>query len=177
MDIDIRSLKSSEVSRLRYLPFSRKETQRRRFMLQESGRLVFFVAWWGNLPVAQVLLNWEGGDAAGVPPQVRPWPEVSSLFVHPDYRRRGIASRLLDVCERITFQRGYENIGLCVYVKNHPALTLYARRGYKDAGWEPYLARGVYTDANGGQSNWRETRVYLIKSLRKKYESRSFCSV
>ena len=63
----------------------------------------------------------------------------------------GIASRLLDVCERITFQRGYENIGLCVYVKNHPALNLYARRGYRDAGWEPYLARGVYTDANGGQ--------------------------
>ena len=177
MDIDIRSLKSSEVSLLRYLPFGRKETHRRRFALQESGRLIFFVAWWGNLPVAQVLLNWKGGDASGVPPQVRPWPEVSSLFVHPDYRRMGIASRLLDVSEQITFQRGYENIGLCVHAANQPALNLYARRGYKDAGWEPYLARGVYIDSNGGQSNWRELRVYLLKSLRKKYESKSFCSV
>lgn len=177
MKIDIRSLKSSEVSRLRYLPFSRKETQRRRFALQESGRLIFYVAWWGNWPVAQVLLNWEGGDASGVPPQVRPWPEASSLFVHPDYRRMGIASRLLDVCERVTLKRGYENIGLCVHVGNQPALNLYARRGYRDAGWEPYLARGVYFDTNGGRSNWRELRVYLIKSLGEKNESRSFCSV
>ena len=168
MKIDIRSLKSSEVFRLQYLPFSRKETQRRRFMLQESGKLIFFVAWWDNLPVAQVLLNWEGGDASGVPPQVRPWPEVSSLFVHPDYRRMGVASRLLDVCERITFQRGYENIGLCVHVANQPALNLYARRGYRDAGWEPYLARGVYFDTNGGRSNWRELRIYLFKSLKKR---------
>ena len=168
MEIDIRALKSSEVSRLRYLPFGRKETQRRRFALQESGKLIFFVAWCGNLPVAQVLLNWKGGDAAGVPPQVRPWPEVSSLFVHPEYRRMGIASRLLDMCERITFQRGYENIGLCVHVANQPALNLYARRGYKDAGWDPYLALGVYSDANGHHGNWRELRVYLIKSLEKR---------
>jgi len=165
MKINIRPLESSEVHRMQYLPFARMETHRRRFALQESGKLIFLVAWWGNLPVAQALLNWQGGDASGVPPQIRPWPEVSSLFVSPSYRRMGIASLLLDMSEQIPFLQGYDNIGLCVYIDNQPALNLYARRGYKDAGWAPYLASGTYVDPKGGQRDWEETRIYLLKSL------------
>ena len=165
MKINIHPLVSSEVHRLQYLPFARMETHRRRFALQESGKLIFLVAWWGNLPVAQALLNWQGGDALGVPPQIRPWPEVSSLFVSPSYRRMGIASLLLDASEQIAFQRGYDNIGLCVSVDNQSALNLYGRREYKDAGWEPYLARGVYAESNGRQRDWEETRIYLLKPL------------
>ena len=165
MKINIRSLESSEVHRLQHLPFARMETHRRRFALQESGKLIFLVAWWGNLPVAQALLNWQGGDASGVPPQIRPWPEVSSLFVSSSYRRLGIASLLLDASEQIAFQHGYDNIGLCVYVDNQPALNLYERREYKDAGWEPYLARGTYIDPKGYERDWEETRIYLLKSL------------
>ena len=161
MKINIRSLKSSEVELLQYLPFAQMETHRRRFALQESGKLIFLVAWWGNLPVAQALLNWQGGDAAGVPPQVRPWPEVSSLYVAKSYRRKGVASRLLDVSEQITSERAYANIGLCVHIRNQPALNLYARRGYRDAGWDSYQARGVYTDANGYQREWEETELKI----------------
>lgn len=173
MKISVRSLKESELHLLQYLPFAQMETHRRRFALQESGKLIFWVAWWGNLPVAQALLNWEGGDASGVPPQLRPWPEVSSLYVTKSYRRKGIASRLLDMSEQVTFKQGYDNIGLCVHVNNQGALHLYAQRGYRDAGWEPYIARGTYTDSNGRQRGWEETRTYLLKPLNASFGSAS----
>ena len=133
--------------------------------MQQIGKLVFLVAWWDDLPVGQVLLNWIGGDASGVPPQIRELPEVSSLFVMQSYRRMGIATRLLDVAEHMTFVHGHDQMGLCVAETNRGAQKLYAQRGYYDSGWPPYLAQGVYTDASGNRRKWEEKRLYLIKDL------------
>lgn len=141
------------------------ETHRRRFELQEAGKLVFLMAWWDEVPVGQVLLNWVGGDASGVPPQIRELPEVSSLFVTKSYRRKGIATQLLDVAERMAFAHGYDEIGLCVAETNLGAQRLYTRRGYSDSGWPPYLARGTYTNSSGNRQRWEEMRVYWVKPL------------
>jgi len=165
IQIDIRPLEKNELHRLQFFPFSKMETHRRRFELQEAGKLVFLMAWWDDVPVGQVLLNWVGGDASGVPPQIRELPEVSSLFVSKSYRRMGIATQLLDVAERMTFSHGYDEMGLCVAETNLGAQRLYTQRGYADAGWLPYLARGMYTDSSGNQCRWEEIRVYWVKSL------------
>lgn len=163
--IDIRPMEKTELHRMQFFPFARMETHRRRFELQEMGKLVFLVAWWDDLPVGQVLLNWRGGDASGVPPQVRPLPEVSSLFVTRAYRRTGIATQLLNVAEQMTFAHGYDRVGLCVAETNAGAQRLYLNRGYHDSGWPPYLARGTYTDPSGNLRSWEETRVYWVKIL------------
>jgi len=165
MRIDIRPLDKTELHRFQFFPFATMETHRRRYDLQEVGKLVFLVAWWDDLPVGQVLLNWIGGDASAVPPQIRALPEVSSLFVTQAYRRQGVATQLLDVAEHMTYAHNYDQIGLCVAETNRGAQRLYARRGYRDCGWPSYLARGCYVDPSGKQREWEERRLYLVKSL------------
>lgn len=165
MTFDIRPLEEAEIYRLYDFPFAHIETHRRRFALQEAGKLVFLMAWWQELPVGQVLLNWEGGDASGVPPQWREGPEVSSLFVSPSHRRLGVATQLLTMAEQMSFVHAYNQIGLCVRVDNLPAMTLYGQLGYRDSGMSPYQARGRYTDRMGNQHTWEETRIFLVKSL------------
>ena len=165
MRIDIRPLDKTELHRFQFFPFATMETHRRRYDLQASGKLVFLVAWWDDVPVGQVLLNWIGGDASAVPPQIRALPEVSSLFVTQAYRRMGVATQLLDVAEHMTYAHNYDQIGLCVAETNKGAQRLYARRGYRDCGWPSYLARGSYVDSSGNKKKWEERRLYLVKSL------------
>jgi GNAT superfamily N-acetyltransferase len=165
MRIDIRPLIKTELHRFQFFPFAKMETHRRRYDLQEVGKLVFLVAWWDDLPVGQVLLNWIGGDSSAVPPQIRALPEVSSLFVTQAYRRMGVATQLLDVAEHMTYAHNYDQMGLCVAETNRGAQRLYARRGYRDCGWPPYLARGCYVDGSGNEKKWEERRLYLVKSL------------
>jgi GNAT superfamily N-acetyltransferase len=165
MTIDIRPLEETELHRFHFFPFGTMETHRRRFGLQQVGKLVFLVAWWEDLPVGQVLLNWMGGDSSGVPPQIRELPEVSSLFVSKSYRRIGVASQLLDVAEHMTYAHGHDQIGLCVAETNRGAQRLYIQRGYRDRGWPPYLASGSYVAQSGERRNWEEMRVYWVKAL------------
>ena len=163
--IDIRPLEKDELHRLHNFPFSKMETHRRRFGLQQTGKLIFLIAWWRDLPVGQALLNWQGGDASAVPPQIRAHPEVASLFVTPFYRRSGIATQLLDTVERIAFAHEYDHIGLCLWVDNHHARTLYEQRGYQLKDAKPYIARGSYIDKRGLRRNWEEHRIYMVKNL------------
>lgn len=162
---EIRPLTEAELDLLKHLPFSHPDTHRRRFGLQQRGKLVFLVAWQSRMPVGQVLLQWRGGDNAAIQPKPRPYPEISSLFVAPEYRLKGTATQLIDTAEAIARQKGHTHIGLCVANNNGPARSLYKRLQYKDAGWGEYRARGVYIEQNGSQQTWEETRIYLTKAL------------
>jgi ribosomal-protein-alanine N-acetyltransferase len=66
---------------------------------------------------------------------------IATLAVHPAYRRRGVARRLLSECEA---QLGAPVIRLTVRVDNLPAIALYESAGYQRretlAG---YYAEGV----------------------------------
>jgi [ribosomal protein S18]-alanine N-acetyltransferase len=67
---------------------------------------------------------------------------VMNVAVVPDYRRHGIASRLLDELFRLTegdARRGYT---LEVRVSNAAAIALYERMGFHATG----VRRGYYTD-------------------------------
>jgi len=51
------------------------------------------------------------------------------------HRRKGIASRLIDACERAVKQRGYKDMKLEVYTEN-PAQVLYFELGYRVSGYK-----------------------------------------
>ena len=55
---------------------------------------------------------------------------VYSLNVHPEYRRLGIASSLMDSGMDILRKRGYEYITLEVGINNHAAQDLYRSKGF-----------------------------------------------
>jgi [ribosomal protein S18]-alanine N-acetyltransferase len=67
---------------------------------------------------------------------------IMNVAVHPEYRRQGVASRLLDELFELTSgdpRRGYT---LEVRVSNSTAIALYERFGFEPSG----VRRGYYTD-------------------------------
>jgi ribosomal protein S18 acetylase RimI-like enzyme len=66
---------------------------------------------------------------------LQPWnPKylyLSNLAVTTDYRRQGIAQRLLHTCERIARDWGFTDLYLHVLENNHQARRLYWKAGYR----------------------------------------------
>ncbi len=65
---------------------------------------------------------------------------ITTIGVHPDYRRRGLAESLMHECER---RLRAERIRLTVRAGNLPALRLYDKLGYKQVElWRKYYSGG-----------------------------------
>lgn len=63
---------------------------------------------------------------------------VVGMYMHPDYRGRGLGMRLLTtVIDRLSQLNGIEHVRLSVNAGNEPALALYARAGFEVYGREP----------------------------------------
>ena len=59
-------------------------------------------------------------------------PAITNLATAPEWRRRGIASRMLTVAERVVQRKWeYNELGLFVEKTNDAALALYKRQGYE----------------------------------------------
>ncbi len=59
-----------------------------------------------------------------------PYSELVNLMVHPGYRRRGIANRLVQGCIGEAGSRGHPIILLMTEPENTPAINLYSRNGF-----------------------------------------------
>ena len=65
---------------------------------------------------------------------------ISTLGVLPQYRRRGLGSRLLQACEQ---QLPVTHVRLSVRATNDPAIQMYTRSGYQQQGvWKRYYTDG-----------------------------------
>lgn len=72
---------------------------------------------------------------------------IANLAVHPDYRRRGVASALLERLEALAAQRGLAFWSLEVRESNAAAIRLYTRHGYAVTGRRPGFYRAPPEDA------------------------------
>ncbi|PSB03416.1 GNAT family N-acetyltransferase [Merismopedia glauca CCAP 1448/3] len=61
----------------------------------------------------------------------KPYVYISNLAVDRDYRRQGIAKKLLEVCEAKACQWGFREIYLHVLDNNQEARQLYLNLGYR----------------------------------------------
>lgn len=136
---------------------------------QDAGLLVLLVAEMGSeIYAGHLRVSWESNYApfreAGI-------PEIQDLYVAPRYRRRGIATQLLDEAEGLIASRvsgqqpALAGIGVGLHEGFGPAQRLYAQRGYVPDG------RGaVYGDApiHKGQilPFNDEAAIYLTKRLK-----------
>ena len=78
---------------------------------------------------------------------------VMNVAVSPSYRRRGIATALLDRLFELTAGDGRRGYTLEVRVSNRHAIELYERLGFKARG----IRRGYYTDnREDALIMWRE---------------------
>ena len=92
--------------------------------------------------------------------------EIQDLNVLSDYRRRGIASMMIEYCENLARDAGHEYIGIGVGMDASygPAQQLYVRRGYvPDGNGVTYdrkpIAKGEFKPIDDDMS------LMLIKSL------------
>lgn len=129
----------------------------------QAGEIHVFIAggaWQGNpdFPIGQAAIHWNGKPTH---PEI---PDIQSVRVHPEFRRLGIGSRLLEACERHALTRGYRQISLSVALDNPKAKRLYERRGYRVVG-APYSDVWFYADAAGQSVRVEETVLDMIKEL------------
>ncbi len=70
------------------------------------------------------------GGCEFVPPEA----SIANVATHPDFRRRGCASLLLDKMEEFLISRGVKDIYLEVRESNAPARALYESKGFRAVG-------------------------------------------
>ena len=99
---------------------------------QDRGERVVLVAYSDNDFTGYVTIVWQ----SYYPPFAEEGiPEINDLNVLPDFRRRGIASALLDEAERRIFERSrIAGIGVGMHAGYGAAQRMYALRGYVPDG-------------------------------------------
>ncbi len=85
---------------------------------------------------------------------VPPEGYISNIAVHPDFRRRGIASALLGVLIYESLKFGVEDLSLEVRESNEEAWALYLKFGFEIEGMRP----GYYRDGEDAYIMWRRAK-------------------
>lgn len=166
VEVEIRPLAEKEIGLLeQQLASGPPEKHQERLLMQQQGEAVYLVAWLDRLPVGHVLLRWAGSPHGAVASRLLDCPDIEDLWVSPEYRSRGIGSRLMDAAEALVRQRGYARVGLGVAVDNVRARSLYQRRGYRESGLGEFEHGTLYVDEQGRRRAGREIDTYLIKDL------------
>ena len=70
------------------------------------------------------------GGCEFVPPEAN----IVNIATHPDFRRRGCASGILDALEKFLAEKGVDSIFLEVRESNAPARALYEAKGFRAVG-------------------------------------------
>lgn len=90
---------------------------------------------------------------------------ITNVAIHPDYRRQGLASDLLEALITLVHQKGCRRITLEVRESNMSAQKLYVSLGFEPFG----VRKGYYSD-NGEDAviMWLEIGKFLAKEQNSK---------
>lgn len=59
------------------------------------------------------------------------YSQIFLLFVHPNHRRCGIGTSLMNLAQTLAIAKGDRQIGIHVFANNQPALSLYRKMGFQ----------------------------------------------
>ena len=98
-------------------------------------------------------------------PMAKPAPLMSNLAVSRNYRRKGIAEKLVAEVERVArYEWGHDFCYLYVEERNIPALNLYKKLGYRKI-WRDTDAKTLLPSDNGNLLSTPTTLVCMRKQL------------
>ncbi|TCJ15124.1 GNAT family N-acetyltransferase [Rubrobacter taiwanensis] len=114
-----------------YTPTPNAEHMMRRFLreLASSRETCFFVATAGDKVIGFLTGELRGSTPAFVP---RTWATVEDVFVHPDWRSRGVGRALVRRCFEWARSTGADGMALQVAAANKRARNFYARLGFRE---------------------------------------------
>lgn len=103
----------------------------------EAGKKYFISAI--TSPNAVCLIAEEGNSAIGyiaaglkeVEYRLSKYIEVENMGVLPEYRSKGIGSKLMSACLKIAKEKGYQRVYVNVYAKNEKAVKFYENEGFE----------------------------------------------
>src|SRR5258708_9472440 len=131
--VQIRLLEESDppsiAAAFKNMGWNKPETQYRRYLHEQAaGTRTCFVAIFDGQFAGYVTVNWRPTYAGFADLNI---PEIQDLNVLTTYRRKGIASRLLDGAEGEAARRsGVVGIGVGLHPRYNAAQRLYVKRGY-----------------------------------------------
>jgi GNAT superfamily N-acetyltransferase len=140
-DLEIRLLGATDPEKIseacRQVGWGKSVAQYQKYLVEQTaGTRICFVAAVGNVFAGYVTVNWAPPYPAFAEQNI---PEIQDLNVLPQFRNRGIASRLLDRAEHEVGRRcSVVGIGVGLHPGYGSAQRLYAKRGYIPDG------RGVW---------------------------------
>lgn len=125
-----------EIARMDQLCFSAPWSRESfRQEIQENGLALYLVA---ELPLTGELVGYAGIWA------ILEEGHITNVAVHPDYRRRHIGEALVKVLMEEASASGIRLFTLEARVSNEPAIRLYKKFGFQEAG----VRKGYYEDNN-----------------------------
>ena len=80
--------------------------------------------------------------------------DMMNIAVHPDYRRRGIAEKLINALMDALRDKGSHGLTLEVRASNEGAIALYHKLGFTQAGRRPNYYRNPKEDALILRKEW-----------------------
>ncbi|MBP7863149.1 GNAT family N-acetyltransferase [bacterium] len=95
---------------------------RTRDLLLNDESLIRFIVLDGDVIAASAIY---------VPPNKNKYPEMRLLSVHPDYRNKGLANKLIEACECRAKDDGFDFMTLHTTSLMTTAKAMYERRGYE----------------------------------------------
>lgn len=103
---------------------------------------------------------------------------ITTLSVHPDYRKKGVAQRLLFSVIDDCYKNKIKYITLEVRESNVPAISLYEKNGFKSIG----TRKNYYQDNNENalimftENIWYEKFKTLYNKLHSEFHQREGCN-
>jgi GNAT superfamily N-acetyltransferase len=170
VEIEIRPSEEDQLDFLEaeFSPHDLSKHHHQRHAVQKSGHGVYFIAWHNAEPIGHFLLEWAGPGPGGDPTGEYPYPTpyLGAGQTVTEYRRKGVATRLIQKAEELAKEHGFSRIGLAVGSTDNPdAKRLYEKLGYIAWGKGEFEASWEYTSKDGKIGRESEVCIYMFKHL------------
>jgi|GEM_PF-5162728 len=141
-----------------------KDKHQWRFDLQKQHKGAYLIAWQNNIPMGCLVLMFEGVNIAKIKELLPTCPDINYLYVHDDYRKRGIATALIKEAIDICTMNDFQQVGLLVGKNNKTALDLYITLGFNNSNIGGFPGVNIVV-RDGKEIRKQEIAEYWIKDI------------